>query len=363
MMLYKLLAHMHREEFEQAVASLTPGGATGPLIAGLGIPVHDLGMRRGVPSPSGLLRLIRLLREWRPHVLQTWLYHADLLGTVAARAGSRPVLAWNVRCSKMDARYESGLGGLMLRLLARLSTKPEVVVVNSAAGEELHRSLGYAPRRWAMLPNGFDTGAFAPDTERRLAARAALGVQPGQSAIGLIARYDPIKDHATFLRAGARALASRQDLVFVLAGPGVDRDNRELRELVEALNLQNQTLLLGARTDVAALNAALDIASCTSLGEGFPNTIGEAMATGVPVVMTDVGDAREIVGPAGLIVPPRDPDDLARAWLSLLDLPAEERLRLGRLARERIVARFDIRQIARLYEDLYRDLAAKRFPD
>lgn len=355
-MLFKLLATMDRAAFQQRVVALTAGGAVAARIAALGIPVTTLGLRPGSPNPVGLLRLWRELRRDKPDVLQTWLYHADLLGTAGAALAGVPRLAWNVRCSTMDARYERGMGGVLVGALARLSRRPDVVIFNSAAGKVLHTKLGYRPRRWEVVPNGFDIDALQPAQDDVARLRTGLRIDDQAPVIGLVARYDPVKDHATFLRAAAILLAEFPVATFVLAGRGCDSNNATLTRLIRDLGIEASVRLLGERTDIPTVNATFSIATCCSTGEGFPNAVGEAMAGGKPIVMTDVGDAREIVGDAGEIVPPSNPAALAEGWLSLLRLPAAERARIGAVARHRVEQYFDIRGIAARYEALYRAL-------
>lgn len=355
-MLYKLVRDTDRSKIDSHVACLVDGGSVAGLIRALGIPVTGLGMRPGVPDPRGLWRLASLLRRWRPDVLQTWLYHADLLGLVAGLLAGVPAIGWNVRCSAADALHLSGRSGWTVRTLARLSRLPAVVVANSHAGIEFHRGLGYHPKRWEMIPNGFDLARFRPDAESRRAVRAELGIVDETPLIGLIARFDPLKDHVTFLRAAAMVALRIPNAHFVLAGTGVDAQNVLLSTLVADLNLAGHVHLLGERTDIARLTAALDIATCSSSAEGFPNVIGEAMACAVPVVATNVGDARTVIADTGVMVPPGDPELLAGAWQQLLGYAPERRAELGRRARERIALNYEIKMITRRYESLYAEL-------
>ena len=351
-----LLAHMDPAAVRNTVVSLTPDGEVAGLLRAANIAVHSLGMRRGRPDPAGLLRLWRLLRDERPDVLQTWLYHADLLGLAGARLARTPQLAWNLRCSVMDERYTTGMGGMVVRLLARFSAAPDVVVTNSEAGRRLHERLDYRPRRWAVLPNGFDLDRFRPDAEARAAVRRELGLAEDAPLIGLIARRDPVKGHDVYLRAAALLAQRTGQPRFLLAGAGVEAGGPLAGE-AEALGLAERTFLLGPRTDVPALTAALDIATCASSGEGFPNVVGEAMACGVPVVTTDVGDAAAIVGDCGRLVAPGDPAAMADAWAALLALDPPQRKALGAAARARIAATYEIGAVARRYADLYCSLA------
>ena len=362
MMLFKLLAAANKDEFNNSVISLTKGGAIAERIAGLGVPVENLGMSRSAPSPVGMLRLYRALRRERPDVLQTWLYHSDLLGYFAGKLANVPALAWNIRCSTTDDRYFTGMTGRVVRMLARLSAKPDAVIVNSDAGRTIHEGLGYKPRRWDVIPNGFDLTRFRPDSAARSAVRNELGIPSDAAVIGLVARFDPLKGHGTFLRAAAQLLGSNPSTHFVLVGAGVESNNPFLSDLIDELGISSQVRLMGERSDAARITATFDIATCSSTGEGFPNIIGEAMASGVPVVTTDVGDARLIVGDTGVVVPLANPKALAKGWQDVLDLGAEGITALGERARARVSDHYDIDGVAEQYATIYRNLASKRAP-
>ncbi len=357
MMLVNLLRGMDRERFDSVVVSLQDGGPRRSELEGMGIPVFSLGMGWGVPNPAGLVRLLLLVRRERPDVLQSWLYHADLLGLVAARMSRIPSCAWNIRTSEMDMTRYSTVSRLVFGFLPWLSRYPDVVVVNSEAGRKLHETLRFRPRSWKLIPNGFDLDRFHPDPGARARLRSQLGAAPNSLLIGLVARYDPMKDHLTFLRAAARFRKARLDVRFVLAGGDIDSDNQSLAELINDLGLSDSVDLLGERDDIEAVIAALDILSLSSIGEGFPNCVGEAMASGVPSVTTDVGDAAILVGDTGRVVPIRDPEAMADAWQQLYDMGEEGRVELGRAARRRIEKSFSLASIVRQYEDLYEGLA------
>ncbi len=178
-------------------------------------------------------------------------------------------------------------------------------------------------------------------------------------AIGLVARVHPVKDHANFLRAAAQFAAEHTNAVFVLVGDGADQSNPELAGLIDELQLRDKVRLCGRRTDIAAVDNALDIASSSSWGEAFPNAIAEAMACGTPCVATDVGDVRDIIGETGVVVPPRDPIALSEGWARLAALGAEGRRELGQRARQRIIDRYSLAANAQAYAELWRSLAAR----
>jgi glycosyltransferase involved in cell wall biosynthesis len=356
MVLFHLLKNMDAVKFENQVVSLIHPGKVGEKIQALGFPVFSLEMRSGRPDLGSLFRLVRLLRRESPDMVQTWLYHADLLGLLAARTVGVPVL-WNIRASNMDMSHYRLLSSLVLRACIRLSGWPQAVIVNSRAGQVFHEHLGYHPRRWVYIPNGIDTDQFRPNLPARSALRNELGLAPDALLIGLIARFDPMKDHQNFLQASSLLTAKMPDVHFVLAGKEVDSLNPFFVKYLESNELRGKLHLLGPRDDTPDLMAALDIASLSSAyGEGFPNTIAEAMSCGIPCVVTDTGDSAYLVEKTGIVVAPKDPQALAEGWQQIIALDIEGRKALGAAARRRIQQDFQQAEIIRQYERLYESL-------
>lgn len=353
-MLRNVTTRMDPARFENRVVSLLRPGSLVPSFVAGGIAVESLDMRAGIPDPRALFRLVRSIRKFRPDVVQTWLYHADLLGSAAAWVTRAPVVTWNLRTSGIDSRF--GLSTrISLWLLARLSRFPAAVVTNSRVAQRIHEELGYRPRAWQFLPNGFDIARFRPDAEARARVRASLGIAEEAIVVGLLARFHPSKDHRTFLE--AVRLLDRPGVHYLFAGRGTEALSEMAREVAPGARVH----VLGERHDTPELTAALDVACSTSaFGEGFANAIGEAMACGVPCVVTDSGDAQWLVGDAGSVVPPRDAARFAAALQPMVDATAEERHAIGARGRERIVRDFSIESVVRQYEDFYAGLVAGR---
>lgn len=358
-MLYRLLLHTDRKAFESRVISLTDVGPVGEKIRALGVPVEGLGMRRGVPNPLGILRLARRLGLHPPDVVQTWMYQADLIGGLAARlAGGFPV-AWGIHSSHLDPRIVKRLKIWTVRACA-LSSRwlPKRIVSCSEASREVHAELGYVAEKMLVILNGSDLTAFKPDPEARLSVREELGILEGEPLIGLVARFDPPKDHHNFVRAAALLHHRLSEAHFILCGDGITWKNPELAGWIEAAGIQARCHLLGRRQDIPRLTAALDVASSSSsYGEAWPLVIGEAMACRVPCVVTDVGDSALIVGETGRVVSPRNPEALADAWYELLTMGWDERARLGLAARRRVEEHFSLSNAVAKYEVLYTELA------
>jgi glycosyltransferase involved in cell wall biosynthesis len=357
--LYRLLAYMDREEFDSHVISLIPPGVVGEKIRKLGIPVVSLDMKPGRPSLYALFNLSRQMHNERFDIVQTWLYHADLMGLLAAKMANMDHVVWNIRNSYLIMSEYRRMSGLVLKICSWLSGSPEVVICNSQAGREFHTGLGYHPRRWMIIPNGFDPAEFHPEPLARLDVRDELGLDPDAILIGMTARYDPIKGHTDFLESADALIRSGVDAHFLMVGQMVTYENETLSSIIAQRNLQGRVHLLGRRDDMPRLYASLDVFSLTSSGEGFPNVVAEAMACGVPCVATDVGDTSLIVGDTGRIVPPRDPVALARAWADILSFQESERRSLGLSARQRIINDYSLDKMVSAYSQLYRDIIAE----
>jgi glycosyltransferase involved in cell wall biosynthesis len=360
-MLYKLVSLSRGGAFAHEVVALTDARLVGERIQGLGVPVQCLGLDRIPTALSGAWRLAAHLRRRPPDLVQTWQYHADLIGGLATRLMTCAPVVWNVRHSDFDAAELGRVLRWTLRACTLVSRRlPEHIVCCSEVGRRIHLGLGYPAERMTVIPNGFDLDEFRPDRTIRATKRAELGIGKREVLIGLVGRVRPQKDHATFLAAAARMGADFPELRFLFCGPGTALGDHTLAGLVRNAGLAERCLLLGPRSDVAEIDAALDIACSSSATEGFSNVIGEAMACGVPCVVTDVGDSAWIVGDTGLVVPRRDPDALAGALSQLVAIGAEGREALGRRARLRVERNFNLAAIVERYEDLYVSLVRAR---
>ncbi|MDR4465262.1 MAG: glycosyltransferase [Nitrospira sp.] len=362
LMLLRLLSRLDRQRFVPSVISLIQLGPVSEKIERLGISVRSLGMHPGKPNVASIGRLLRWIRQDRPHVIQTWMYHADLLGGVAARLAGHIPIAWGVRHS--DPRTQ-GYGTLTMptvKLCARLSRWiPKRIVCCSEASREAHVAFGYTADKMVVIPNGVDLTALKPDPDACRVTRHALSIPTEASVIGLVGRFHPQKDHKNFVQAAKLIFSKRPSVYFVLCGEGVTWDNRELALWIDDAGIRENCRLLGRREDVPQLMASFDLATSSScFGESFANVVSEAMSCGVPCVVTDVGDSAYIVGPTGIVVPPRDAAALARAWERMFDLGREQLLRTGLQARQRIKEHFDLPDIVDRYQALFEDLAISR---
>lgn len=352
-MLYRLLA-MAEDREPYVVVSLKDEGTIGPQITDLGIPVECLNLRGEAPNPAGAFALLKLVRKYRPKVIQGWLVHGNLFASLAGMLMRRQVAVfWGVHQAVYDLKGERRSTALAIRASALFSRIPNKVVYVSRVSAAHHEALGYPSSKRVVIPNGFDCTLFRPDGSARARVRSILGVSDNTVLVGLLARYHPMKDHANFLRAAGIVARKVPQIHFLLAGRGMTPEQKEIRALLEAEELGTRVSLLGDRKDTAELTAALDIACLSSWAEALSLSVGEAMACGVPCAVTDVGDNGYLVGETGRVVPARDPEALARAILELVEVGAEGRRKLGAAARQRIERDFSLPEVFRKYQCLY----------
>jgi glycosyltransferase involved in cell wall biosynthesis len=349
---------MDSARFENEVISLTDLGSLAEKIRATGIRVRALGMQRSVPNPFPLIRLCRWIRESKAHVVHAWMYHANLVGGLAARLAGDIPLVWGIHQADLDPEWNKPLTLWTARACAWLSPRlPRSIVFVSQAALQLHATFGYRASGMEVIPNGFDLQAFRPDPSARLSLRRELAIAEDTPVIGMASRFHPQKDHHNFIQAAARLHTRAPEVHFVLCGRGVTGENAQLTEWIAEAGTQVQCHLLGERSDTPRLFAAMDIATSSSVSEAFPLAVGEAMACGTPCAVTNVGDSAFIVGDTGKVVAPRDPAALAGAWRELIEAGPEVRRSLGMAARHRIEQHFDLAAIVDRYQAIYARLA------
>lgn len=342
-------------DVEHHVISLMTQGKYGPLLEKAGVPVVCMDMPRGGVTPKGLIRLWRQVRNLKPDAVQTWMYHADLLGGIAAKLAGRRAVFWGIHNSVL-VHGDSSTGTIWVSRLCALLSRfvPKTIICCARKSAEVHGELGYDKSIMRIIPNGYDLDQFRPDAASGRAFRRKLNLG-NQRLIGFVARYDSQKDHKNLFHALAALRERGRCPTCLLAGRGMDDSNIVLAGMLRDLGLTEQVRLLGQRGDISALMNALDLHVLSSSAEAFPNVLAEAMACATPCVSTDVGDAAEIIGDTGWIVPPRDPQELAGAIGAALDVADEGSSWNARCdaARQRIEDRFSIDRMAREYRSIW----------
>mgnify|MGYP001481976058 CR=1 FL=1 len=359
MILLSLLSKINQHIYESKVISLTDVGNIGRKIKKLGVSVHALGMNPGKPSLSCFIRLMKMIRKQNPDLVHTWLPHSALLGGLAAKIVNRKIpVIWGIFQSNLDRDKNKWHTLFTIKMCALLSWAiPRQIVTDSDMAAIVHQQAGFDSEKFVVIPNGFDTDQYRPDYFERESVRKEIDVPIGTLLVGLIARFDLLKNHKGFIEAIGLLDHKFHNVHFILVGSGIDNENHDLKYWIQQTRNEKAFHLLGERKDIPRLMAALDLMVSSSHGESFPLVIGEAMACGVPCVVTDVGDTARVVGNTGRVVPPDDSKSLAVALEEMLSLTDEERRKLGALARLRVEKKFSIRQKVQLYKKLHTKIA------
>lgn len=361
MMLYKLLLRINRDIFEPVVVSLREEGTFGKKILALNIPLYCLQINK-INIVNKLIKLRLILEQVQPDLIQGWMYHGNFFAEIIKLIKFNKIdTIWNIRHSLYSLKYERKNTAIVIKLLSYLSQSPQAIIYNSRISCHQHQQLGYNDFNSLVIPNGFDTELFKPRESAKLKLCRELNLATNTFLIGLIARFHLMKDHANFVQSAKIIYQKYKNINFILVGREVDKNNKYMINLLEKFNLKNRVYLLGERQDIAQITSALDIVcNCSAWGEGFPNVLGEAMACGVPCVVTDIGDSAWIVGETGKVVPPKNSEALAQAWQELFELNQQERLSLGKKARQRIIENFSLNSIVSQYENLYLSISKQK---
>lgn len=359
-MLYRLIG-VTCDAYKHEVVSLHEEGVYGQQLRDRGVFVTALGMRRGRLSIEGLRRLRRIIAEYRPHVLQTRLDHANLIGGLMSRFAAAPPVVWAVHSTDLGPLRTSWKTRIVRRLCAQLShSVPSAIVSDARSGAALHEKIGFSAAKLLVVPNGVDPAAFRPDREARERTRQVWGVAPDEILAGCVARWDPIKDQENLVRAVRQLVDRGRRFRCVFVGRGMDAQNRDLQRLIEHCGVADRLILAGASNEVAAIMNAIDFHVLPSRSESLPVAVLEAMACGTPCVVTDVGDARYIVGETGWVAPPQNSvalaDAIEAALVASRSGASEER---AGMCRARIIREFSLARMGAEYSALWARVASR----
>ena len=343
------------------VLSLTTIGVYGERLLQAGIYVEVLGMQRGSINPKLIFKLSRLIKSLEPDVVQTWMYHSDLIGGIAAKIAGVKAIVWGVRNSTLDRTTTSLSTRLVARICAFISRViPTKITTCSTNAKQVHIELGYSADKFAVIPNGYDLKKLFPDSDSRALCRSKWGFNQEDIVIGVAARWDPQKDHKNLVNALGKLSTTNLKCVFI--GTNMDANNTDLVNMVNASGASKSIYLMGPTTEIPLVMNGLDLHILPSAyGEAFPNVVAEAMACGTPCIATDVGDAEFIIGDTGWIVPPCDSDALANAIQNALDQMGDKEIWQQKQIQcaQRITDLFSIEKMVNSFNQIWLDISKK----
>jgi len=339
------------------VISLKDGGKYGSLLSAKDVTVKCLKMPSGRLSLKGVWELLSFIRTISPTVIQTWMYHGSLVGSIAAKLVSVAPVFWSIHHGNLSVGTVKRTTRWVSSILKYLSYFiPKAIVYCAHQSLALHASLGYRKTKSLVIQNGYNFDKFKPDDWAREQFRESLSLPPEVPVFGMVARLDPQKDHKNLFEAISILKQTDTFFLFILVGSGMTSDNTRITDIAEEFDIKDRLIFLGQRQDVPVVMNGIDIHVLSSLGEAFPNVLAEAMACGTPCVSTDVGDAALIVGENGWIVPPRSPQDLANGMGTALRCFASDKIKwnLRKLeARQKVVENFGLGRMVNKYTSLW----------
>ena len=343
---------------QHVIISMMGEGKYGPLLKDLGIEVHCLNMPQGRLSILGLWRLFKLISNNKPDVVQTWMYHADLIGGLVARFAGMKHVFWNVRHTTLDPGKSKRSTIWVAKVCAIISGwVPRKIVYCAHKAKAVHEATGYKKGKAEIIHNGFDFTQFSIDNFSRAAFRSELGLNNDVSLIGMVGRYHPQKDHISLIKALCLVKKQNYNFKLVLIGRELNAINQTFLNHIRDNRLTENVILLGQRTDISTVMNGLDLhILSSSFGEAFPNVVAEAMLCGTPCVVTDVGDAALIVGESGWIVPPKELQSLANSIMQALQEKQTNQqawLLRKEACRSRIVDNFSMEKMKESYRRVW----------
>jgi glycosyltransferase involved in cell wall biosynthesis len=362
-MLLRLAKELQRDGVESQVVNLGEETKVVATFQESNIAVRSLGLRpTGADALRGALMVRKLIDEIKPSVMQGWMYHANFVLTTAAQRsrGQLPPVLWNIRRGLDDYRHRRLTTRAVIRGNAWLSRLPSRIIYCSRECRLQHEVFGFERKAGIVLYNGYDSSRFVPSEKLRVEFRERNKLGDDEFVVGMVGRYDIAKGHTYLIQAFAKIAAIVPNARLVLVGRGVDASNQQICAELSSLGLRSRVLLLGEQEAIERIYPGFDLYCSSSINEGFPNAIAEAMSCGVPSVVTDVGASREIAEDPGIVVQSREPDELAKAMVSMATKSREELRARGQKGRERIVSRYALPLVAKDYLRVYQDALRAR---
>jgi len=355
LMLSQLAKNIDKNRFNVTVVSLKSAGIIAEALIKNNINIYCLNLKNSPKSLlMGAIKLTKFLRKNKPDIVHSWLYHSDILAGIIARVFTKAKVIWGIRSDNQGGEKNKRLTSFIIKTCAVLSRCiPHKILSASENAKLSHVACGYPAKKITVINNGFDTTAFKPDLKSRKLILKQIGIPNEHGIIGHVARFHPVKRHLLFLEAVDKVLDQVDNCSVILCGEGVDFNNEQLSSFLTNSKHTKKFHLLGLRNDIPLLLTAFDLFVLTSSSESFPNVLGEALASGVPCVTTDVGDASLLVQNAGTCVKDDKAETIAKAIIDILALPEEDYQKLKVEARNKIVKKYSIKAITKQYEDFY----------
>lgn len=354
LMLKRLVEFSPIDRQNIVIISLMDPGKVGQSLKEHGFTVLTTSMKSKASFFLTLYKLYRLLQQFKPDVIQTWMYHSDLLGGLAAKLTGCNAIVWGIHGTFLPIGRP--LTKVVMKICAALSYYiPHKIVCVAELSRIKHIEYGYDDSKMLVIPNGFDVAFFSNLLTDKVSTRMMLGLADSDLIIGCVGRFHPDKGQDILIAAAAKLIMGRSNFKLVFAGRNCDWDNTDLVRHIDSYNLRSNIVLLGERDDIPQLLQLFDIYCMPSRTEAFPVALGEAMCSGLACVATKVGDTAILLGDCGLLAEANSVD-LSLKLAEMLTCTSVQRSQIGTRAKLRIKELFSLEQVHQRYRQLHQSL-------
>jgi len=356
-MLHRLIKFKPELIDSTIVVSLTDDGKIGLMLKDMGVTVISLEMRNWFSILSVIFKLKKIIQKEKPKIIHTWMYHANLLGGIAALMANNKNIIWSIRRSNL--KYSESISTFFVMKIGALLSNiiPRKIVSVAESGVKNHEKYGYKKNKMIVIPNGFDLIKLKRDLLQRKIIRRKLDIFDDQLIIGSVGRFHDSKDYESLVASAPAVIRKFKNIKYMLIGRDIDSKNFTLMNWIAKTGYSSHFLLLGEINDVAKYMSAMDIFCLSSITEGFPNVVGEAMSMALPCVVTDVGDIKKLVGDTAIIVEPSNKQMLSQGLCEMLSHNTVKRNKIGLKGRQKVEGEFPLSLICKKYYDLYASMS------
>jgi len=352
-MLLRLIKHKPDLVKSTIIISLTDNGEIGRILESIGVSVISLGMHNWSSIFKALFKLKKIIQNEKPDIIHTWMYHANILGGIAALLAKNKNIIWSIRRSELT-RNESLSTYIVMRIGAIFSgVIPKVVVCVAESGLKNHQKYGYKSDNMIVIPNGFDLKKLKHDQVIRKEIRKELNINDDEIIIGCVGRFHESKGYELLIASSIEVIKLHRKVRYLLIGRDLVQQNTILMEWINKTGFPDHFILAGEKNNVADYMSAMDIFCLSSITEGFPNVVGEAMASALPCVVTSVGDVEKITGNTAILVQPKNKKSLSKGLCEMLNMDNEKRHRMGLSGRQKIEKEYPIKLACEKHFNLY----------